>query len=179
MHSDLRFPLERLQRSDPARSWNVEVQVALLQDSDSPLKVGDVALSSAEVALVDLVFDQVHGGVTVNGKISVVWQAECSRCLREVDGLAVAEIEELFEENPQEGESYPLGEEFIDLELMVREAILLELPVGVIRCSAAEECLQSASAYMSSGEDLGGSSDKTETRDPRWAALDGLKFEDD
>jgi len=176
-HSELRFPLERLQRSEPARTWNVEVPIALLEDLGAPLQVGDVALVPEEAAVVELVFDQVHGGVTVNGKISVVWHAECSRCLSEVDGLAVAEIEELFEENPQEGESYQLGEEFIDLEPMVRDAVLLELPVGVIRCSAIEECLESAPSYLSSEDDLGGSQESNEMKDPRWAVLDELKFE--
>ena len=103
--SELRFPLERLQRSNPARTWNVEVQIALLQDQDASLQVGDVALRPKDVALIELVFGQVRGAVTANGRISAKWHAECSRCLREVDWLAVADIEELFEENPQEGES--------------------------------------------------------------------------
>jgi len=178
-YSELRFPLERLQRSDPVRIWNVEVQIALLQDLDTPLQVGDVVLSPEELALVELVFDQVHGGVTVNGKITVQWHADCSRCLRQVDGLAVAEIEELYEESPREGESYRLDEEFIDLEPMVRDAVLLELPVGVIRCSAVEECAEAAPAYPISGVDFDETQKTNELKDPRWAALDDLTFEDE
>ena len=175
--SELRFPLEMLQLSNPARTWNVEVQIALLQDQDASLQVGDVALRPKDVALIELVFGQVRGAVTANGRISAKWHAECSRCLREVDGLAVADIEELFEENPQEGESYQLGDEFIDLVPMVRDALLLEMPVGVIRCSAVEECLEAAPAYPISGDDLDESRESDEMKDPRWAVLDDLKFE--
>ena len=66
-HPELRFPLERLQRLDPNRQWKVEVRAAVLQDLDSPLQVGDVSLLPDEVVLVDLLVDQVRGGVTVYG----------------------------------------------------------------------------------------------------------------
>ena len=178
-HPELRFPLERLQRLDPNREWKVEFQASLLQDLDSPLQVGDVSLASDEVVLVDLLVDQVRGGVTVNGRVSVNWNAECSRCLRHVDGCAIAEVEELFEEHPREGESYQLGEEFIDLEPMIRDAVLLELPVGVIRCAALEECLVAAPAYQVSDDNSDEDGDTTESKDPRWAALDDLTFEEE
>ena len=102
-----------------------------------------------------------------------------TRCLRQVDGCAIAEIEELFEEHPREGESYKLGEEFIDLEPMIRDAVLLELPVGVIRCSATEECLVAAPAYQVSDNDSNEDPDRNESKDPRWAVLDDLTFEDE
>jgi len=178
-HPELRFPLERLQRLEPIREWKVEVRAALLQDLDSPLQVGDVSLPPDELVLVDLLIDQIRGGVTVNGKVSVNWNAECSRCLRQVDGCAIAEVEELFEEHPREGESYKLGEEFIDLEPMIRDAVLLELPVGVIRCSALEECLAAAPAYQLSDNHSDEDQDRKEPKDPRWAALDDLTFEDE
>ena len=178
-HPELRFPLERLQRLEPNRQWKAEVRASLLQDLDSPLQVGDVSLLPDEVVLVDLLVDQVRGGVTVNGKVSVNWKAECSRCLRQVDGCVIAEIEELFEEHPREGESYKLDEEFIDLEPMIRDAVLLELPVGVIRCSATEECLVAAPAYQVSDNDFNEDPDRNESKDPRWAVLDDLTFEDE
>ena len=178
-HPELRFPLERLQRLDPIRKWKVEVRASLLQDLDSPLQVGDVSHLPDELVLVDLLIDQIRGGVTVNGKVSVNWNAECSRCLRQVDGCAIAEVEELFEEHPREGESYKLGEEFLDLEPMIRDAVVLELPVGVIRCSALEECSAAAPAYQVSGDQPDEDQDLKEPKDPRWAALDNLTFEDE
>ena len=121
----------------------------------------------------------MHGGVTVNGKVSVNWNAECSRCLRPVDGYVVAEVEELFEETPSDGESYQLNDEFIDLEPMIRDAVLLELPVGVIRCSGLEECLAAAPAYTVSDTDFGEDKESRESKDPRWAALDDLTFDEE
>jgi uncharacterized protein len=178
-HTELRFPLERLQRLDPIRTWKVEVQASLLQELDRPLQVGDICLPADEIVSVELLIDQVHGGVTVNGKVSVNWNAECSRCLRPVDGYVVAEVEELFEETPRDGESYQLNDEFIDLEPMIRDAVLLELPVGVIRCLGLEECLVAAPAYPVSDTDFGEDKESRESKDPRWAALDDLTFDEE
>ena len=62
---------------------------------------------------------------------------------------------------------------------MIRDAVLLELPVGVIRCSATEECLAAAPAYQVSDNDFNEDPDRNESKDPRWAVLDDLRFEDE
>ena len=103
------------------------------------LQIGDVLIPSDHLVAINLVLDKVSEGVAVSGKVAVNWIADCVRCLLP-DGQAAAEIEELFEQNPREGESYLLGDEFLDLAVMVREAILLELPVGVVRCVNVQEC---------------------------------------
>jgi uncharacterized metal-binding protein YceD (DUF177 family) len=62
---------------------------------------------------------------------------------------------------------------------MIRDAVLLELPVGVIRCAAPEECLAAAPAYQTSDNNSDEDQDRKESKDPRWAALDDLTFEDE
>ena len=39
-------------------------------------------------------------------------------------------VDELFEPHPLEGETYKLDDDVIDLEPLVRDALLLELPAG-------------------------------------------------
>ena len=58
-----------------------------------------------------------------------------------------------------------------------RELILLELPIGVVRCSKAQECENLAPEYLSEddSEEVDSSPPK---RDPRWAALDQITFDD-
>ncbi|MED5551135.1 MAG: YceD family protein [Actinomycetota bacterium] len=160
------------------RTWEVVVEAFRVQEGDDPLRVGDVSVATEQTVRVELILDQVREGVTATGVVSTTWTGECSRCLRPVEGTATAEIEELFEENPSEGESYPLDEEFIDLKPMVREAILLELPVGVVRCETQEECSQLSSEHLGTSE---GDEDpeKPVSRDPRWAPLDALVFENE
>lgn len=174
---ELHVPLERLHRIEPLRTWEVAIEVSQLQADDNPLQVGDVSIVESRNVRVELTLDQVREGVTVAGVITAAWNGECSRCLRPVEGVATADVEELFEEHPREGESYPLGEEFIDLEPMVRDALLLELPVGVVRCSLREECSRLAPHYSSSSEQ-GDGSEEVSTVDPRWAPLDSLNFDE-
>ncbi|MEC9059352.1 MAG: YceD family protein [Actinomycetota bacterium] len=177
--SQLRVPLERLQRLHPIRTWKVEVRADQLEEVKTPLQIGDVFVPSHHLVVVDVVLAKVSEGVAVNGTVVANWVAECSRCLRTIEGDALAQVEELFEENPREGESYPLGDEFLDLAAMVREAVLLELPVGVVRCPNTQECLEAAPEYASANRKSGDEAEDSERRDPRWAALDELTFEEE
>ena len=177
--SALKVPLERLQRLEPIRTWQVEVRAAELQDLEAPLHIGDVLVPSDHLVVIDLVLDKVSEGVAVSGKVGVNWAADCARCLRQIDGEATAEVEELFEQDPREGESYLLGDEFLDLAAMVREAILLELPVGVVRCVDSQECSDAAPSYGAGKNDPSGETPESEMGDPRWAALDELVFDEE
>ena len=177
--SQLSVPLERLQRLDPIRTWKVEVRADQLEEVKTPLQIGDVVVPSDHLVVVDLVLAKVSEGVAVNGSVVANWVAECSRCLRLIEGDALAEVEELFEENPREGESYPLGDEFLDLAAMVREVVLLELPVGVVRCPDTQECLEAAPQYASAKRESADGVEDSERRDPRCAALDELTFEEE
>ena len=176
--SELRVPLERLQRPEPLRNWNADFDASLLRDDDDPLRVGDVTVTAGKTIRVELILDQVREGVVAAGIVSATWNGDCSRCLRSVEGIATAEVEELFEEHPREGESYLLHEEFIDLEPMVRDAILLELPVGVVRCVLTEECSDLSPEYLGDTEEEV-DSEESPVADPRWAPLRALVFEEE
>ncbi len=111
--------------------------------------------------------ERVPDGIVVRGTLSTAWASACSRCLEPVGGDISVHVDELFELVPLEGETYQLDEDVIDLEPMVRDALLLELPLaplcdpdcaglcatcGVNRNVTACECV-------------------TTEIDPRWAAL--------
>ncbi len=65
----------------------------------------------------------------MRGTISAPWEAACSRCLVPVGGELAVRVGELYERQPLEGETYLLGEDdVIDLEPLIRDALLLELP---------------------------------------------------
>ena len=71
----------------------------------------------------------------MRGTLTAAWTAACSRCLEPVAGEISVHVDELFETLPLEGETYQLDEDVIDLEPMVRDALLLELPLAPL-CSA-------------------------------------------
>src|SRR5687767_10078118 len=90
-------------------------------------------LSSSRVpagapVVLDATLESVHNGVMAYGAAIAPWTGACRRCLREATGTVDARFKELFERRPTEGETYPLRGEEIDLEPLLREAVLLELP---------------------------------------------------
>lgn len=179
----LRVPLERLQRRDPVREWSVTVAAADVGQGE-PLRVADVSLDPDTDIAVEVVLDLVSEGVMVTGSVGSPWVGECARCLRQVRGRSDAEVTELFELRPTEGESYLLDHEVVDLGPMVRDAVLLELPIEVIRCADPAECeaaqaeLGELSESVTIGEPDADGEDRA-VADPRWAALDELRFDDD
>ena len=54
----------------------------------------------------------------VRGTITAPWSAACSRCLEPVSGEISVHVDELFEMQPLEGETYQLDDDAIDLEPM-------------------------------------------------------------
>ena len=95
------------------------------------------------------------------------WTGDCRRCLGPVEGYAEAEIREIFEARPTEGETYRLDGEQIDLEPMVRDAVLLALPLAPL-CSS--DCQGPAPEVFPTGPP----DDEAVVVDPRWAALRDL-----
>ena len=120
---------------------------------------------------IDIDLDLVDGGVVATGTIVAPWAGECRRCLRPAAGEIRASVRELFEQDSDFEESYPLRGDQIDLEPLARDAILLELPLTPL-CS--EDCRGLCSACGANRNDV--DCGHTDTpMDTRWAALDALK----
>ena len=134
----------------------------------------------AEVEL-DLVLEAIDGAITVTGSLAAPWSAECRRCLDEVRGLARVDVREVFEVRPAPGETYPIEGDDIDLEPVVRDTVLLNLPLAPL---CRPECLGPApdefpTILPASRDDDLGADDAEAPRDPRWAALDVLRGDPD
>lgn len=111
---------------------------------------------------VDATLERIPEGIVVRGEIRGRWRAECSTCLREIERAQSVHVDELFEPDPVEGETYPLEGHEIDLEQLVRDSLLLELPL-------APHCEEPCEPAEPVGDGRG------ET-DPRWAALAELEL---
>lgn len=148
------------------------------------VELSGLALSSARVPEgaeidVELTLESMLEGITATGTVTVPWEAECRRCLVAIHGEATAEVREVFEAHPVEGETYPLEGDHIDLEPLVREAALLALPLAPL---CREDCEGPAPEVFPTRPETGpGSGEEPAERpaDPRWAALDELRFDDD
>ncbi len=143
----------------------------------------DLAITSARVpgsepVGVDLTLESIAEGVVASGNVTFAWEGECRRCLRTLRGTTSAAVREIFEADPVEGETWPLGSDSIDLEPVVREAVLVNLPLAPL-CD--ENCLgpapdQFPTTVEGDGDAAAGTGDHP-AKDPRWAALDALEFD--
>jgi uncharacterized protein len=130
---------------------------------------------AAEVA-VDAVLESIEGGaVTVSGSVRAPWEGECRRCLDLVSGVLEASLSEVFEVIPTDGETYPIEGDEVDLEPVVRDAVLLQLPLAPLCRPDCPGPAPDAFPTSVAGED--GAPGGEGTPDPRWAALEQLKFD--
>ena len=115
---------------------------------------------------LDLLLERVPDGIVVRGTVRARWRAECSACLRGIERTVELPVNELFEPEPLEGDTYPLEGHELDLEQLVRDTILLELPLApTCETAGAGPC---ADDVPRSPEDA--------SPDPRWRALSELEL---
>ena len=130
----------------------------------------DLAGSAARVTEpvdVAVTLERIPDGIVVRGTVQTRWQGQCSYCLTELDEPIELHVDELFETDPVEGETYPIEGHEIDLEQLVRDTVLLDLPLAP-HCAAP--CVPDAPESDSDA-------DTSEPADPRWAALSELEIQ--
>jgi uncharacterized protein len=138
------------------------------------LSVIDTHMPEGSTVVVDVRLESVNEGVVATGTVTAPWEGLCRRCLEPVRGTLQADVLEVFEAEPTEGETQLLDGDRIDLEPVAREAILLGLPMAPL---CTEDC---RGLCPTCGADLRqGDCDCTPPpADPRWAGLEGLSFDE-
>jgi uncharacterized protein len=137
--------------------------------------LGALGVSVPEGSLVhaDLRLCSDPGGVTATGTVKAPWVGECRRCGGLVQGQVAVAVRERFvpEAVAEEDEdAYRMVDDVIDLEPLVRDAVLLELPLAPL---CAETCLGLCPQCGTNWNDL--PCDCRPAPDPRWAPLDELR----
>src|SRR6266540_6299766 len=129
-------------------------------------RLDGLAGSAAQVdgpVRVDLSLERIPSGIVARGEVATTWRAQCSVCLRERERGLDVQVEELFEAEPVEGETYPIEGHEIDLEQLVRDIVMLDLPLAPhcdTPCVPARAPAAEAEA----------------SADPRWAVLSELEL---
>ena len=123
---------------------------------------------------LDLLLESVVEGVLVTGTASAPTSGYCSRCLEPVEDTVEAQLTELFaypdsttEETAESDEVSHIVDDLLDLEPIVRDALVLGLPHAPL-CS--DDCAGLCSGCGVKWADLEPGHGH-ETIDPRWAAL--------
>lgn len=142
--------------------------------------LSDLATSVARVpagvpVALDLQAEAQGKDIIVTGTITAPWEGECRRCLEPATGVVEAPVQEIFQPDPSDGETYPIVGDRIDLEPLVREAVLPALPLAPL---CREDCPGPVPEAFVGDEDPELDEQGQRPPDPRWAALDALKHDD-
>jgi uncharacterized protein len=138
--------------------------------------------------VLDLRLESVMEGVLVSGTVSATMSGECGRCLDPVRSELTVDIQELFrypdsgphagraaaraEAEPADDDELPsLVDDLIDLEPVLRDALVLELPMSPL---CQPDCRGLCPGCGERLDDLP-EDHSHDAVDPRWAALSGLR----
>jgi uncharacterized protein len=122
----------------------------------------------------DLLLESVVEGILVSGPLRGVMVLTCARCLKPFDEEFDLDVQELYvPEAGAEDDEYPLVEGEIDLEPMIRDAVVLAMPFAPL---CRPDCL-GLCERCGGDRNLGECSCPPEV-DTRWAPLLELNIED-
>ena len=126
----------------------------------------------------EVVVESIERGVSVCGQVRFAWEGDCRRCLEVTEGEFEIEIVEIFQvDAPEDSELLDLQGDQIDLVPIVRDAVVLSLPLAPL---CRDDCAgPDPDRYPARTEvDLENEAAAERIPDPRWAALDELKLDE-
>ncbi len=164
-------------RKVPGTRWNevltgpIDPGHVIEARSPAETTVPDGAEATCELSL-----ESFSGGVMVTGTIVAPFKGLCRRCAKPVEGMLRISVRERFTQpgggygDPDDDEAYPIQDDVADLGPMVRDAVVLELPLAPL---CKEDCkgLCPQCGCDRNEEECGCEM----PRDPRWANLDVLR----
>ena len=149
----------------------------------APENFGNALIGAPEGSDIDLDLrlESVHDGILVSGTAAVAIHGECSRCLDPIDYDLDVDVQELYVFDPaadggedsEDDQMYEVRDETIDLEPMLRDAVITQLPFQPV---CREDCQGLCAQCGARLEDDPGH--HHEVLDPRWSALSGLLEQD-
>ena len=129
-----------------------------------------IAVKAGSDLRVDLRMESLHDGILVSADIDGTAAGECGRCLIDIEQAIQVEIQELFAYSSDEAFEYEVREDTIDLEPVVRDAVVLSLPFQPV---CQDECLGLCPQCGDRLLDNPGHEHENPV-DARWAALGSL-----
>ena len=133
-----------------------------------------IAVPAGRTIDLDVRLESVTEGVYVSGTVHAPLAGECARCLDPLVDEVDVELSELFaypdsltDETTDADELPRVVDELVDVEQIVRDAVVLALPLAPL---CREDCLGLCPGCGEKWADLAPDHGH-ETLDPRWAAL--------
>lgn len=128
---------------------------------------GIVSVAVGSEVFVDVRLESVHEGILATGTVEATYEGECGRCLTEISEPVEVEFQELFAYPSEEATDFEVQDDHVDLETLVREAIVMSLPFQPV---CRPDC---PGLDLETGERLTEEkgADAAAPIDPRWSAL--------
>jgi uncharacterized protein len=122
---------------------------------------------------IDLRLESLHDGILASAEIDTQAAGQCVRCLDDLTLDVQVEFQELFAYSVDEAFDYTVQDDHVDLEPVVRDAVVLSLPFQPV---CRPDC---PGLDPETGERLKDGSVPREAIDPRWAALESFQTASD
>lgn len=152
----------------PGASRRLERSLTREQLGDEPLGPADEALTGT--VDVDVHLESVIDGILVRGDVGFDVAVDCARCLTPVEEHVDVDVAEMYHRPDHEDveEGYEITEQQIDLSTLLRDAVVMALPVRVL-CTDDCQGLCPVCGADRNQEDCG--HEPGQDVDPRWAKL--------
>jgi uncharacterized protein len=173
---DPRAPLV-LDTRELGRRPGSERRVTLTAPAPADLGIEVLRVPEGSPIEFDIRLEAVVEGVLVTGSAEAELAGECVRCLEEISSEIAADFQELFVyddgsagEDEEDGETGRLVGDLVDLEPLLRDAVVLALPFQPLCQDDCPGLCTECGARLADDPDHRHDA----TVDPRWAALQGL-----
>lgn len=110
--------------------------------------------------------ESVHEGLWVTGTVHAEAEGQCSRCLTPLTESMEITFEEMFPYQASDDFDYAVEEDLIDLEPVIRDHLVLELPFAPVCADGCEkpELPEGITLTLEGDEEI-------TQNDPRWSTL--------
>ncbi|HET8560853.1 MAG TPA: DUF177 domain-containing protein [Marmoricola sp.] len=171
---DPRAPLV-LDTRELGRRPGSQRRVSFTAEAPAELGIEVLRVPEGSPVVLDLRLEAVMGGVLVTGSAEAGLEGECARCLEPIDDAVEVDFQELYlyddtDGGEQEDDVSRLEGDLLDLEPVLRDAVVLALPFQPLCRDDCPGLCATCGARLA--DDPGHRHD--EPVDPRWGALQGL-----
>jgi len=162
---------------DLGRRPGVMRELILSVPAPADLRLELMGVPSGSPVEMDIRLESVVEGILASGAARVRLTGECARCLGQIEDDLDVSLQELFvypQSDAEEDEAARLDGELLDLEPVLRDAVVLALPFRpMCRADCPGLCVECGARLA----DHPGHS-HAESTDPRWGALAALQTDE-
>ncbi len=152
-------------------------QVSRSVPAPADLGIEVIGVPEGEPVQLELRLESVMEGVLVTGSARALARGECARCLQDLDVAVEVDLQELYaypESDAEDDEAGRLVDDLIDLDPLLRDAVVLALPFRPLCRDDCPGLCPTCGARLADDPEHG----HDEVADPRWATLAGWTHDD-